>query len=167
MGTRSIIETGELHDPYLMADMDKACTRLEQARERKEKVVVFGDYDVDGVTATAVFDNVTVTAAPAVPAPTAVWAHGDIGLTALPGSVIAGDGTYYTVSASGADVWGTADAFHYVYTTLSGDGAIVALNQQMEAGKSVVLLFAEPGCGPCEALFTEVARWQREHVDRG
>lgn len=43
-----------LHDPYLMADMDKACVRLEEARDRGEKVVVFGDYDVDGVTATAV-----------------------------------------------------------------------------------------------------------------
>lgn len=44
----------ELHDPYLMADMEKACERLERARDAGEKVVVFGDYDVDGVTATAV-----------------------------------------------------------------------------------------------------------------
>jgi len=44
----------ELHDPYLMAGMEKACVRLEQARDKGEKVVVFGDYDVDGVTATAV-----------------------------------------------------------------------------------------------------------------
>lgn len=44
----------ELHDPYLMADMERACERLERARDVGEKVVVFGDYDVDGVTATAV-----------------------------------------------------------------------------------------------------------------
>lgn len=43
-----------LHDPYLMHDMERACQRLETARDRGEKVVVFGDYDVDGVTATAV-----------------------------------------------------------------------------------------------------------------
>lgn len=43
-----------LHDPYLMHDMQRACERLELARDRGEKVVVFGDYDVDGVTATAV-----------------------------------------------------------------------------------------------------------------
>ncbi|PIV90090.1 single-stranded-DNA-specific exonuclease RecJ [Candidatus Gracilibacteria bacterium CG17_big_fil_post_rev_8_21_14_2_50_48_13] len=44
----------QLHDPYLMHDLERACERLELAKERGEKVVVFGDYDVDGVTATAV-----------------------------------------------------------------------------------------------------------------
>lgn len=47
-------ENDPLHDPYLMHDMEKACLRLEAARDAGEKVVVFGDYDVDGVTATAV-----------------------------------------------------------------------------------------------------------------
>jgi peroxiredoxin len=48
----------------------------------------------------------------------------------------------------------------------SVDGDKVTLDQLTEAGKPVVLLFAEPGCGPCESLFPEVARWQREHADR-
>jgi single-stranded-DNA-specific exonuclease len=43
----------ELHDPFLMKDMDKAVERLEQAIERQEKVLVYGDYDVDGTTSVA------------------------------------------------------------------------------------------------------------------
>lgn len=42
-----------LHDPYLMKDMDKAVHRITSAFEKKEKVLVFGDYDVDGTTAVA------------------------------------------------------------------------------------------------------------------
>ncbi len=43
-----------LHDPYLMPDMEKAVRRIFEARERKERVVIFGDYDVDGVSSTAI-----------------------------------------------------------------------------------------------------------------
>ena len=39
-----------LHDPYLMKDMDKAVERVLLAVERGEKITVYGDYDVDGVT---------------------------------------------------------------------------------------------------------------------
>ena len=41
-----------LHDPFLMKDMDKAAARLSAALERGETVAVYGDYDVDGITAT-------------------------------------------------------------------------------------------------------------------
>ena len=37
----------------LLTDMDKACARILQAIDNEETIVVFGDYDVDGVTATA------------------------------------------------------------------------------------------------------------------
>ena len=40
-----------LHDPFLMKDMDKAVARLRKAVEGKEKILVYGDYDVDGTTA--------------------------------------------------------------------------------------------------------------------
>ena len=38
----------DMHDPFLMPDMDKAVDRLNQAMGLKEKIMVFGDYDVDG-----------------------------------------------------------------------------------------------------------------------
>lgn len=47
----------DLHDPYLMKDMDKAVMRLEKAFERNEKILVFGDYDVDGTTAVALMSS--------------------------------------------------------------------------------------------------------------
>ena len=40
----------ELHDPFLMKDMDKAVERLNEAMGRKERIMVYGDYDVDGCT---------------------------------------------------------------------------------------------------------------------
>lgn len=43
----------DLHDPFLMPDMDKAVRRLNKAMGKKERIMVFGDYDVDGTTAVA------------------------------------------------------------------------------------------------------------------
>jgi len=43
----------DLHDPYLMKDMDKAVARIEKAMANKENILVYGDYDVDGTTAVA------------------------------------------------------------------------------------------------------------------
>ncbi len=43
----------DLHDPFLMKDMEKAVNRLNQAIERQEKVLIYGDYDVDGTTSVA------------------------------------------------------------------------------------------------------------------
>ncbi len=43
----------ELHDPFLMKDMDRAVERIEQAVKNREKIMVYGDYDVDGTTAVA------------------------------------------------------------------------------------------------------------------
>jgi len=45
----------KLHDPWLMKDMRKAVARIETARSQKEKILVFGDYDVDGTTSVASF----------------------------------------------------------------------------------------------------------------
>ena len=43
----------ELHDPFLMKDMDRAVERINQAIGKGEKILLFGDYDVDGTTAVA------------------------------------------------------------------------------------------------------------------
>jgi single-stranded-DNA-specific exonuclease len=43
-----------LHDPFLMADMEKAIARIEAAIAAGEKIMVYGDYDVDGTTSVAV-----------------------------------------------------------------------------------------------------------------
>ena len=44
-------EISQLHDPFLMKDMDKAVERLSLALESGEKILIYGDYDVDGTTA--------------------------------------------------------------------------------------------------------------------
>ena len=42
------------HDPFLMADMDKAVSRIKKAVENKERIAIYGDYDVDGMTSSVV-----------------------------------------------------------------------------------------------------------------
>lgn len=44
----------DLHDPYLLKDMDKAVDRIKIAKQNNERVFIFGDYDVDGVTSTSI-----------------------------------------------------------------------------------------------------------------
>ena len=46
-------QLADLHDPFLMRDMEKAVERLNVALGRKERILVYGDYDVDGTTAVA------------------------------------------------------------------------------------------------------------------
>ena len=46
-------DLNELHDPFLMKDMDKAIDRIDKAIANNEKILIFGDYDVDGTTSVA------------------------------------------------------------------------------------------------------------------
>jgi hypothetical protein len=72
-------------------------------------------------TARVLFDKVTVSAA-ALPAG---WQSRDVGGVGMAGQARESGGTF-TLKGAGADVWGTADAFHFAYRSLSGDGTIVA-----------------------------------------
>jgi len=56
----------ELHDPFLMQDMDKAVTRIEQAIAQGENIMIFGDYDVDGTTSVALVSSYLKTLTPQV-----------------------------------------------------------------------------------------------------
>ena len=46
-------DLNDLHDPFLMADMQNAVNRLTKAMQKNEKILVYGDYDVDGTTSVA------------------------------------------------------------------------------------------------------------------
>ena len=54
-------QLSQLHDPFLMKDMDKAVSRILHAIEEDEKILVFGDYDVDGTTSVACMYRFLVT----------------------------------------------------------------------------------------------------------
>ena len=56
----------DLHDPFLMKDMDKAVGRIARAIENQERILVFGDYDVDGTTAVAAMSSYLKTLTPHV-----------------------------------------------------------------------------------------------------
>lgn len=47
----------DLHDPFLMKDMDRAVSRIEEAIENGENILVYGDYDVDGTTSVALLSS--------------------------------------------------------------------------------------------------------------
>jgi len=70
-------------------------------------------------TSTAIAITVNVSSLPSG------WADSDIGAVPFPGSASYSSGTF-TVTGSGADIWGTADAFHYAYRPMTGDGTIIA-----------------------------------------
>lgn len=78
-----------------------------------------------GQTVTSTPIQVSVAPPPGSPPP-APWSYGDIGAVGQPGvSYFATNGTF-TVEGSGSDIWGTADAFQYVYQPFIGDGTILA-----------------------------------------
>jgi len=56
----------QLHDPFLMKDMDKAVTRIENAIAAEENIMVYGDYDVDGTTSVALLFSYLLTFYPNV-----------------------------------------------------------------------------------------------------
>jgi hypothetical protein len=91
------------------------------------------------------------------------WASSNIGAVGATGSASYSSGTF-TVAGAGADIWGSADAFRFVYTTLTGDGSIVArvttvqnvsswtkagvmLRETLDPGSQHALMLVSPGKG--------------------
>src|SRR5690606_24113698 len=56
----------QLHDPFLMRDMDRAVERIERAIREGERILVYGDYDVDGTTAVALVSSYLMESHPLV-----------------------------------------------------------------------------------------------------
>ena len=56
----------DLHDPFLMKDMEKAVTRIQNAFENEENILVYGDYDVDGTTAVSLMSSYLLSSYPNV-----------------------------------------------------------------------------------------------------
>jgi regulation of enolase protein 1 (concanavalin A-like superfamily) len=84
-----------------------------------------------GALATATFDHVSLTASGigTLPSP---WNDADIGTPGYRGYAVFDGTSIFSVAGGGADIWGTADAFHFLYQPLMGDGAVQAriLSQQ-------------------------------------
>jgi regulation of enolase protein 1 (concanavalin A-like superfamily) len=84
---------------------------------------------VDGTLATATFDRVTLDRFPPLNA------VGDIvpsGIPSPPSGSTTGDGVNIALNGSGADIWGTADAFHFNFASWPGDGTITARVRTIE-----------------------------------
>jgi hypothetical protein len=90
-----------------------------------------------GATTGPVWSFTTAAPGGGLPAP---WVSQDVGATGLAGSASFAGGVF-TVNGSGADIWGNADAFQYVYQPLTGDGQIVA----RVAGVQNTNMFAKAG----------------------
>lgn len=114
------------------------------------------------LTCTGPGGSAVATTTVGVVAPTA-WSHQDVGAVAAAGSYTPASGTL-TVAGSGLDIWGTADAFQYVYQALDGDGSITAhvvsqsntnawakagvmFRQSLSAGSSDATVELTPGNG--------------------
>lgn len=87
-----------------------------------------------------------------VPAP---WVSQDVGAVSMSGSATASSGAF-TLTGSGADIWGTADAFQYVYQPLAGDGQISArvnsLQNTNTYAKAGLMLRASTGAGAVHVI---------------
>jgi hypothetical protein len=81
------------------------------------------------MTASDVFDNVGVSASGPFPPTTCpiLWGCADVGgSTTPPGTQNLGSGSWTIQASGGGDIWGTSDQFHFVWQTLTGDGAVSA-----------------------------------------
>jgi hypothetical protein len=84
------------------------------------------------------------------------WTTSDIGAVGTAVGSASGTGNAFTVTGGGADIWGTADAFRFVYQTMSGDGTIVArvtsVQHVADWTKAAVMMRAALTSGSMQAM---------------
>lgn len=105
------------------------------------------NYIISAINEGGSADGVIVSATPVDNEVINAWQHADVGSTGITGNAGYGDGIF-TLHGAGADIWGTADGFHFAYQMLTGDGAIVARITSMENTNS----FAKAGVTIRETL---------------
>ena len=124
---------------YLQIPERRTRLKLIWKRHRVTVGKVISLVSLVGLLGNSVFLVPVVQAAPAaVPAFGPVqspWVSADIGSVGVTGSADETSGTF-TIDGAGADIAGTADAFHYVYQSLSGDGEIIANVASLTGGGS-------------------------------
>jgi hypothetical protein len=84
-----------------------------------------------GASGASAYSNIATATTASSTDPAPVWSFADIGAVGVAGSNTS-SGNTITVSGSGSDIWGTADAFRYVYRSLTGDGVVEARVSSME-----------------------------------
>ena len=118
-----IIRVGNLVTAFSRKNAADAWTRIDEWRFTDLQATVDVGFAISshvaGTLATATFDNVTLNSQ-------TFNVSGDIGLGSGPMGESTTDGATITIKAPGADIWGTADAFHFVAGPLAGDGTITA-----------------------------------------
>lgn len=82
-------------------------------------------YVISAIKGAESVNSAQVSATPTSDPAAALWTQQDIGSVVLSGNAGYNAGVY-SVTGAGADIWGTADAFHYVWQPFDGDGAIIA-----------------------------------------
>jgi hypothetical protein len=127
----------------------------------------------DTALATATYDNVSVSSSSASSLPSG-WSNGDVGAVAAAGASSYSGGTF-SVTGSGADIWGTSDEFQFAYTSLSGDGSITArvasVQHVADWTKAAVMIRASLGASSRQAMMVVSAAkgyaFQRRVSDGG
>jgi len=132
-------DTG-LHDPFLLKDMRLACERIKQAIDQKEKIVIYSDYDVDGVSSATVlgeyFKNINYPFEVYMP-DRQKEGHG-VNQTALEAIISAGANLIITLDC------GTTNVKEIAWAKKQGVDMIVVDHHQTIAGRPSVVAFINP-----------------------
>ena len=131
---------GGLYDPFLLKDMDRACERVKRAVDQKERVVIYSDYDVDGVSSATVlgeyFKDINYPVEVYIP-DRQKEGHG-VNQTALESIVAKGAQLIITLDC------GTTNIKEIAWAKEKGVDVIVVDHHQTVAGRPAVVAFINP-----------------------